>query len=169
VVTVQRRGRISHRHVTDAVYGGKRAALDAAKTYRDGLVLSLYPLTRSERCRIRKTHNRSGGSGVTSVDALEKDPRANLSPAVQARPMADRARQGSKEEVFYHAIRRTWSLSAGSTCETKGAEASCLESLASLATQRLMYGYCHAIIQPCLLKSLPSPGACPKGKVGALT
>jgi hypothetical protein len=72
LVTVQRRGRIYHRHFTDSVYGGKQRALGAAKTYRDGLLASLRPFTRPERCRIRKTNNRSGVSGVTRIDTLEK-------------------------------------------------------------------------------------------------
>lgn len=72
LVTLQRRGRIYHRHFTDTDYGWKRHALDAAKTYRDGLVQSLHPLTRSERCRIRKKNNRSGVSGVTKIGAWEK-------------------------------------------------------------------------------------------------
>jgi len=69
-VTVQRRGQIYYRHFTDSVYGGKRRALDAARTYRDGLVASLVPLTRPERCRIRKKNNRSGISGVTRIDVI---------------------------------------------------------------------------------------------------
>lgn len=73
LVTVQRRGRIYHRHFTDAIYGGKRQALAAARIYRDGLVASLVPLTRLECCRIRKKNNRSGVSGVTRIDALEKN------------------------------------------------------------------------------------------------
>ena len=72
-VTIQRRGRIYHRHFTDSVYGGKRKALDAAKVYRDSLIASLRPLTRPDRCRIKKKNNRSGVSGVTRIDALEKN------------------------------------------------------------------------------------------------
>lgn len=71
LVTVQRRGRIYHRHFTDSVYGGKRQALTAARIYRDGLVASLVPLTRPECCRIRKKNNRSGVSGVTRIDLME--------------------------------------------------------------------------------------------------
>lgn len=71
-VTVQRRRRIYHRQFTDSVYGGKRNALDAAKMYRDGLLMSLAPLTRPEVCRIRKRNNRSGISGVTRIDTREK-------------------------------------------------------------------------------------------------
>lgn len=72
VVTIQRRGRVYHRHFTDAVYGGKRNALAAAKLYRDSLLACLRPLTRQERCRIRKKNNRSGVSGVTRIDVSEK-------------------------------------------------------------------------------------------------
>ena len=73
LVTVQRRGRVYHRHFTDSVYGEKRKALDAAKVYRASLVKCLRPLTRAERCRVRKKNNRSGVSGVTRIDALEKN------------------------------------------------------------------------------------------------
>jgi len=72
-VTIQRRGRIFHKHFTDSVYGGKRKALDAAKIYRDSLIARLRPLTRPERCKIRKKNNRSGVSGVTRIDTLEKN------------------------------------------------------------------------------------------------
>lgn len=71
LVTIQRRGRVYSRHFTDTVYGGKRTALDAAKVYRDNLVACLRPLTRQERCRIRKKNNRSGVSGVTRIDKQE--------------------------------------------------------------------------------------------------
>lgn len=72
-LTIQRRGQVYHRHFTDSVYGGKSKALDAAKVYRDSLIKCLRPLTRPERCRIRKKNNRSGVSGVTKIDALEKN------------------------------------------------------------------------------------------------
>lgn len=62
-VTVQRRGRVYHRHCTDSVYGGKRKAREAAKAYRDTLITKLKPLPRSEYCRIKK-NKRSGISGV---------------------------------------------------------------------------------------------------------
>ncbi|MDH4302197.1 MAG: AP2 domain-containing protein [Nitrospira sp.] len=71
-VTVQRRGRIYHQHFADFVYGGKRKALDAAKLYRDSLVVNLRPLTRLEVCQIKKKNNRSGVSGVTRIDATEQ-------------------------------------------------------------------------------------------------
>lgn len=70
-VTIQRRGRIYHRHFTDSVYGGKRKALDAAKMYRDSRMAALRPLTRPDRCRIKKKNNRSGISGVTKIDTWE--------------------------------------------------------------------------------------------------
>ena len=72
LVTVQQRGRAYHRHFTDSVYGGKSKALDAAKIYRDSLINCLRPLTRPERCRIRKKNNRSGVSGITRIEAFEK-------------------------------------------------------------------------------------------------
>lgn len=71
LVTVQRRGRVHSRHFTDAIYGSKRKALEAATQYRDVLLTSLRPLTRPEICRIRKRNNRSGISGVTRIDTWE--------------------------------------------------------------------------------------------------
>lgn len=68
-VTVQRRGRIYHRHYTDNVYGGKRKALDATKVYRDRLIARLRPMTHRECCGIKKKNNRSDISGVTRIDA----------------------------------------------------------------------------------------------------
>ncbi|MBX3328170.1 MAG: AP2 domain-containing protein [Nitrospira sp.] len=68
LVTVQRRGQIYHRHFTDSLYGGKRKALQTAKVYRDTLIATLKPLTRLERCQIKKKNNRSGVSGVTRID-----------------------------------------------------------------------------------------------------
>ena len=70
-VTVQRRGRVYHRHFADNVYGGKRYALDAAELYRNRLIARLRPMTRREVCQIVKKNNRSGISGVTRVDAME--------------------------------------------------------------------------------------------------
>lgn len=71
LVTVQRRGQIYHRHFADSLYGGKRKALQAAKAYRDTLIATLKPLTRLERCQIKKKNNRSGISGVTRIDTWE--------------------------------------------------------------------------------------------------
>ncbi len=70
LVTVQRRGRIYHRHFTDGIYGGKRKALDEAKAYRDSLIAHLPPFTRLERCNIKRKNNRSGISGVTRIDGV---------------------------------------------------------------------------------------------------
>lgn len=71
LVTIQRRRQIYHRHFTDGVYGGKRKALEAAKIYRDSLIAHLRPLTRLERCSIKRKNNRSGISGVTRIDAMD--------------------------------------------------------------------------------------------------
>lgn len=73
LVTVQRRGRIYQQHFADVVYGGKQKARHAAQVYRDSLIASLRPLTRPERCRIKKKNNRSGVSGVTKIDTWEHD------------------------------------------------------------------------------------------------
>ncbi|MBL8038389.1 MAG: hypothetical protein JNN16_12885 [Nitrospira sp.] len=70
-MTVQRRSRVYHRHFTDTVYGGKRKALEAAKSYRNSLIARLRPLTRREACEFRKKNNRSGVSGVTRIDIVQ--------------------------------------------------------------------------------------------------
>jgi hypothetical protein len=54
------------------VYGGKRNALEAAKAYRNRLISKVQALTRQERCSIMKKNNRSGLSGVTRSDVMEK-------------------------------------------------------------------------------------------------
>ena len=72
LVTLQRRGRIYHRHFSDRVHGGKRKALQAAKAYRNRLAFVLRPLTRQELCAIKKRNNRSGVSGVTRIDVQER-------------------------------------------------------------------------------------------------
>jgi hypothetical protein len=72
LVTIQRRGRVYHRHFSDRVHGGKRKALEAAKAYRHRLASKLPPLSRQEVCAIKKKNNRSGISGVMRVDVLEK-------------------------------------------------------------------------------------------------
>jgi hypothetical protein len=72
LVTLQRRGRIYHRHFSDNVHGSKKKALQAAKAYRDRLASQLLPLTRQEVCCIKKKNNRSGISGVMRVVVLEK-------------------------------------------------------------------------------------------------
>lgn len=88
-VTLQRRGRVYHRHFTDSVYGGKSKALDAAKVYRDSLMKCLRPLTRPERCRIRKRNNRSGVSGVTRIEAVEESRGRDVPPMLLGGTMAD--------------------------------------------------------------------------------
>ncbi len=78
LVTLQRRGRIYNRHFSDRVHGGKRQALKAATAYRDRLNSELRPLTRQQLCAIRKKNNRSGVSGVSRVDVMEKGRRGGL-------------------------------------------------------------------------------------------
>lgn len=72
-VIVQRRHHIHRRHFSDQQHGGKRKALEAAKTYRETLLARLRPLSRREVCVIRKKTNRSGVSGVVRIEALERD------------------------------------------------------------------------------------------------
>jgi hypothetical protein len=71
-MTIHRRGRIYNRHFSDGPHGGKRKALQAAKAYRDRLISELRPFTRQDLCSIKKKNNRSGISGVTRVNVMEK-------------------------------------------------------------------------------------------------
>jgi hypothetical protein len=71
-VEIQRRYRIYSRNFSDQRHGGKRKALQAAVAYRDILIATLAPLTRAERCAIRKTNNRSGVSGVSRIEITDR-------------------------------------------------------------------------------------------------
>lgn len=71
-VTIQRRNCMYTRNFTDRRYGGKEKALAAAEAYRDALVAQHAPMTRRERCAIRKKNNRSGVSGVTRIGITDR-------------------------------------------------------------------------------------------------
>jgi hypothetical protein len=70
-VTVQRRKRVFVRDFSDGRHGGRQAALQAAKLYRDELIKTHPPLSKATYCAIRKKNNRSGISGLTRVDRWE--------------------------------------------------------------------------------------------------
>ena len=74
LVRIQRRNRMHCRHFSDAVCGGKRQALQAAKAYRDSLIQQHPPLSLTDFCTIRKKTNRSGVSGVTRHEAPGRTP-----------------------------------------------------------------------------------------------
>ncbi len=93
-VSVQRRGQIYRKHFSDSRHSGKRQALEAAKQYRDHLLASLRPLTRQEYCAIRKMNNRSGISGGTRIDVMERSRGRIYPPSLLACAMADWGRQG---------------------------------------------------------------------------
>lgn len=71
-VTIQRRTRIYTRNFTDQRHGGEGKALEAAQAYRDALLATHAPMTRRERCAIRKKNNRSGVSGVTRIGITDR-------------------------------------------------------------------------------------------------
>ncbi len=71
-VTVQRRGQIVVKQFSDRRYGGRPAALLAARAYRDHLLATLRPLSRRELCQIKKRSNRSGYVGVSHYCQVER-------------------------------------------------------------------------------------------------
>lgn len=71
-VSLQRHLRIHTRKFSDQSYGGTAQALDAAQTYRDGL-LAVHPrMTRRAQCAIIKRNNRTGVSGVTRSVVVDR-------------------------------------------------------------------------------------------------
>ncbi|MBS0173420.1 MAG: hypothetical protein JSR64_05245 [Nitrospira sp.] len=76
-VTLQRQNRIYTRNFPDRRHGGTAQALEAAQTYRDGLLAQHPGMSRRAQCAILKKNNRSGVSGVTRsavVDRRSKTP-----------------------------------------------------------------------------------------------
>jgi hypothetical protein len=69
---IQWRCRIYSRNFSDQRHGGKRKALQAAVAYRDIIIATHAPLTRAEHCAIRKKNNRSGVSGVTRLEIMDR-------------------------------------------------------------------------------------------------
>jgi hypothetical protein len=70
-VTVQRRKRVFVRDFSDGRHASQQQALLAARLYRDKLIKTYPPLSKSAYCAIRKKNNRSGISGLTRVDRWE--------------------------------------------------------------------------------------------------
>lgn len=75
-VTIQRRGVIYRRHISDGRHGGKAAALKAAKRYRDDLMQRHPPLEKRHYADILKRNNTSGVTGVVRYCAPETRRRA---------------------------------------------------------------------------------------------
>ncbi|MEE4661268.1 MAG: hypothetical protein V2J89_12440 [Halieaceae bacterium] len=63
-VSLRRRGKKLIRNFPDKKHGSKQNALKAAQEYRDTLLEQHPPLTRKEFASIRRSHNRSGITGV---------------------------------------------------------------------------------------------------------
>ena len=80
IVRIQRKRLYWQGYFSDRVYGGKTKALDAARAFRDELLVSHLPMTRGENASVRRANNRSGVSGVfrrvdfetTSVGQVER-------------------------------------------------------------------------------------------------
>lgn len=64
MVRMQRKRDKFHRFFSDSVFGGNRAALQAAKEYRDELELDTEKLNTEERSQTPSTRNKSGVVGV---------------------------------------------------------------------------------------------------------
>lgn len=63
-VSLTRRGQKLVKNFTDKKYGGKGKALNAAKAYRDELLIKYPPLSRKEFANAKRRHNTSGITGV---------------------------------------------------------------------------------------------------------
>jgi hypothetical protein len=71
-VQVRRQSRWYRRNFSDGRHGGTEQALAAATAYRDQVISVHPPLGMHEYCAIVKKTNRSGVSGLTRVDRLER-------------------------------------------------------------------------------------------------
>lgn len=74
-VRLCRRGKYFTKLFSDSSYGGKRAALKAARDYRDSMIEDLPPTyTRQQLAKKKKSSNTSDIPGVRFVE--ERDPKA---------------------------------------------------------------------------------------------
>lgn len=71
-VRLQRRGRRIAKFFSDATYGGNRAALQAAKLFRDENELNWKPFTVRERAKNPSRRNRSGIVGLRLERRVER-------------------------------------------------------------------------------------------------
>lgn len=71
-VSLQRQNKIYTRKFSDHRYRGTAEALKAAETYRDSLVGQHPRMSRRAQCEILKRNNRSGVSGVTRSDVVDR-------------------------------------------------------------------------------------------------
>ena len=71
-VQVRRQSRWYRRYFSDGRHGGAEQALAAAIAYRDQIIAVHPPLPMPAYCAILKKTNRSGVSGLTRVDRLER-------------------------------------------------------------------------------------------------
>ncbi len=70
-VRIQRRGKRWEKFFADNRYGGKRAALQHAKAFRDGIEDYLPPFSTRERSRRPSIRNRSGMVGVRQIKHID--------------------------------------------------------------------------------------------------
>jgi len=166
-VTIQRRGRVYHRHFTDSVYGGKSKTLNAAKVYRDTLVNCLRPLTRLERCRIKKKNNRSGISGVIKIDTWQhnRGRRYHRRYWLAQWPIGNGKAQMKKFSIMRYGERGAFqrALRARQEALKRLAKRASLSSLCG----GVIYGPCHDILHACLQRNTPRLVSLPSAKVRA--
>lgn len=63
-VSLRRRGKVHVKNFTDRRYGGTQRALQQAKQYRDQFIKENPPSTRKDICKIKRSNNKSGTTGV---------------------------------------------------------------------------------------------------------
>ena len=71
-IQVRRQSHYYRRDFSDGRHGGSEAALAAAIAYRNQVIAAHPPLAMPAYCAILKKTNRSGVSGLTRVDRLER-------------------------------------------------------------------------------------------------
>ena len=142
-VSLERQGRKIKRYFSFAQHGGQDAALLAARTYRDEILLKYLPMTKLQCCMNRRVDNLSGIPGVRRGQRSENyafweaNTRArghNLrkkfsvnkygEEGAKQKAIAERERQLAQVEKVYHLISteaREWYAKQGEPLEpTKG-------------------------------------------------
>lgn len=84
-VSLQRQNKIYTRKYSDHRYRGTAEALKAAETYRDSLVGQHSRMSRRAQCEILKRNNRSGVSGVTPSDVVDRRLRVGVPRCIELR------------------------------------------------------------------------------------
>jgi len=108
-VRLQRRGVKYGKYFGDGVYGGKKQAIEAARSWRDELLKKMGAVEQARICT-RSTRNRSGVVGVSKVTVVSNGTRyefwqATWSPEVgRRRCMKFSIRRYGDREAFRRAV-----------------------------------------------------------------